>query len=434
MSYPKHLFLHNNHFYFKVRVPTDLQSYFPVSIIKKSLKTTDLAVAKEHLVTIEYHVTKVFTLLRSGLLDADMSQNLVNRIVQARRLTRTAEAKPLSVKSVSLSTAIKQYMELKEPEWTPKTKMEMTGVFRLIQEILGDMSVRDISRQTMLDLRANLLKLPSSRYKKYPEVSIQELLDREGINPMSIKTVNKHVGGINAVLRYCLDEGMIPANYASGLKISDKRRTDEERSSYTTRDLQQIFDNLPRCIRNPERYWIPLIGCWSGMRLNEICQLYVEDVQEVEGIWCFSVNGAKDKRLKNQSSERMVPIHPTLLELGLLQHVEQAKASCEPRMWKNLTWMDIHGYSNNFGKWYQRFNREYVTDDVKKVFHSFRHLVTDTLKQAGVQDAIIAELVGHSHGTHSMTMSRYGKRYQPKVLLEALRLLDYGVDILKWME
>ena len=57
-----------------------------------------------------------------------------------------------------------------------------------------------------------------------------------------------------------------------------------------------------------------------------------------------------------------------------------------------------------------------------------RHRATDTLKQAGVLEAIIAELVGHSNGG-SETMGRYGKRYQPKVLLEALKKLDYGIEI-----
>ena len=339
------------------------------------------------------------------------------------------ETRAVPHKGPLLSTVVGQYMALKEPVWTPKTKMEMAGVFRLVQEILGDLSLGEVTKQTIIDLRFKLMKLPANRYKKYPGATIAELLDGHQINPMSAKSVNKHVGAVSALLGYCQDEGMIAANYALGLKISEKRRVDEERSSYTTEDLKLIYDNLPRVPGAPERYWIPLIGFYSGMRLNEICQLYVEDVQEVEGIWCFNINDAKDKRLKNQTSERIVPVHPKLLELGLLMHVEQVKASGEPRLWMNLTWMDIHGYSNNFGKWYQRFNREQITDDPKKVFHSFRHLVADTLKQACVQDSLIAELLGHSHGNHSMTMSRYGKRYQPAVLLEALQNLNYRVNI-----
>ena len=96
----------------------------------------------------------------------------------------------------------------------------------------------------------------------------------------------------------------------------------------------------------------------------------------------------------------------------------------------NLTWMDIHGYSNSLGKWYQRFNRRYVSKDPLKVFHSMRHTVADTLKQAGVPEIIISEVVGHTH--QSMTTGRYGKRYQPQVLLDALLKLDYGVELPKW--
>jgi len=66
-------------------------------------------------------------------------------------------------------------------------------------------------------------------------------------------------------------------------------------------------------------------------------------------------------------------------------------------------------YSNGFGNWYRRFNRQYVTDDPKKVFHSMCHTVADTLKQAGVPEVVISEILGHTHS--SITSGRYGKRY-----------------------
>jgi integrase len=119
-------------------------------------------------------------------------------------------------------------------------------------------------------------------------------------------------------------------------------------------------------------------------------------------------------------------IHPKLIELGFIMYYQNMKESGHPRLWMNLSYIHLHGYTNTFGKWYQRYNRDYVTDDPKKVFHSMRHTVTDTLKQAGVIESVIAELVGHSNGG-SMTMGRYGKRYQPKVLLEALKKLDYAI-------
>ena len=87
----------------------------------------------------------------------------------------------------------------------------------------------------------------------------------------------------------------------------------------------------------------------------------------------------------------------------------------------------VKDYSQDFGKWYQRFNRKCVTANPKRVFHSFRHCLADRLKQAGIQETLIAEILGHS--IESVTMGRYGKRYQPKVLLDALVKLDYEIDI-----
>jgi integrase len=162
--------------------------------------------------------------------------------------------------------------------------------------------------------------------------------------------------------------------------------------------------------------------------LNEICQLYVDDIIKFDDLWCISINDEKDKRLKNVASKRIIPVHPALVELGLMEYVESLKTENSPRLWMNLEWTDLTGYGNSFCKWYQRYNRIHVTADPKKVFHSMRHTLADTLKQAGVQETVIAELVGHSNAG-SMTMGRYGKRYQPKVLLEALEKLDYGIDI-----
>ena len=96
------------------------------------------------------------------------------------------------------------------------------------------------------------------------------------------------------------------------------------------------------------------------------------------------------------------------------------------RLWGKLI-KKRDGYSQDFGKWYQRFNRKYVTVHPKRVFHSFRHALADRLKQAGVQEALIAEILGHT--IESETFGRYGKRFQPKVLLEALMKLDYGVEL-----
>jgi len=117
-----------------------------------------------------------------------------------------------------------------------------------------------------------------------------------------------------------------------------------------------------------------------------------------------------------------------LLDLGFDGYVEERAAIGASKLWENLEPNKYGYWGKRLGNWYGRFNRKYVSQDPKKVFHSFRHLVADTLKQAGVVEGVIAEILGHSN-SKSITMGRYGKRYKPKVLLEALVKLDYLVGM-----
>ena len=49
-----------------------------------------------------------------------------------------------------------------------------------------------------------------------------------------------------------------------------------------------------------------MIAMYSGLRLNEICQLHKAEVQLVEGVHCFNVNSQGDKHLKISASVRLV--------------------------------------------------------------------------------------------------------------------------------
>jgi len=243
------------------------------------------------------------------------------------------------------------------------------------------------------------------------------------VEPMSPSTVNKYLSRVGALLIWCVRQGYINRNPAEGLSINRNVKEEDERSAYTEDDLKKLIPSLGKFKNvDPERYFVPLIGMLSGARLNEICQLYLEDIKEIEDTWCFDINDEKDKRLKTMSSRRVIPVHPRLVELGFLEYVEQLRKSGAERVWPNLE-RGRDGYSHRFGKWYQRHNRRYVTLDKKKCFHSFRHTVANNLKQNGVAESVIAEILGHANG--SITTGRYGKRYRPGVLLEALMLLDY---------
>ena len=430
----------NGHYHLRVRTPLDLIGIIPQAEITRSLKTSDLRIAKAAALPYLQGIGQTVTLLRSKFITQEQAQeslcNLlgwrgggVSRGVDRSSQMATVEVSP-SMGCTQLATVVNTFLKDKEREWTPKTKMENKGVFGLILDLMGDVAVESIDRGKVRDFRALLLKLPPNVSKSYPELSPLEVLQRIdsgdlSATPMSITSVNKHISRLYSVMSYCIKEGHRTDNPASEMNIKQHRRPDEERKAYDLQDLRAISRNLPRDSSKPERLYVPMICMLSGMRLDEACQLYREDIIQVDGLWCFDINDCKDKKLKNLSSNRMVPVHPALIELGLLGYVERCQEGS--RLWGNLKWCKVNGYSNSLGKWYQRFNREQVTTDPLKTLHSMRHSFADTLKQLGVQENLIAELMGHANSC--ITTGRYGKRYQAKVLLEVVSRLDYNLMI-----
>ncbi|WP_239031637.1 site-specific integrase [Geomonas diazotrophica] len=433
MSY---LLNRNGNWHFRIRIPSDLQHLTASPEIVKSLKTRDKKTAKVSALPYQTVTSSTFALFRSGFITVDEARRRLDDLLDRKPKPTVAPGSAVVVhpqtltSSPRLSTVANQFINDRRLSWGKKTYLEMESTFKLTKEILGDRMVSEVDRSMIRDLRDSLCRLPSNVSKIFPDKTAREVLgmvadDRlpKAASPMSITTVNKHISRFSTLMKHCLKEGLITTNPAVGLKIKQKRKPDEERSAYSLEDIRRLTTSLPKDSKRPERYWVPMIGVFSGLRLDEICQMYTEDVREVDGVWCFDVNDTKDKKLKTLSSTRIVPVHPKLIELGLLDHLTRTEEQGHPRIWMNLNRRESDGYSNALGKWFQRFNRKHITDDPLKTFHSLRHTFADTLKQLGCQESLISELMGHAND--SITTGRYGKRYQPKVLLEAVSMICY---------
>ena len=62
-------------------------------------------------------------------------------------------------------------------------------------------------------------------------------------------------------------------------------------------------------------FWIPLLGLYTGARLEELCQLLVEDVVKRDGIWCLDMRDDNAERKSVKTGERrIVPLHPFIVD------------------------------------------------------------------------------------------------------------------------
>jgi integrase len=315
--------------------------------------------------------------------------------------------------------------------WTRKTKDENAAIFALLVEVVGDLPIRSVDHANMRAFKDTLARLPPNMRKvpRYRGKSIAEILEMDQVAPMSVSNVNKHITRVASFFKWAVKNGYMDKNPAEGMTLKKSKRADQERQAFTDDDLGRLFDSADYRDghEKPYQHWLPYLGLFTGARIEELCQLDLDDVREVDGILCLDINArGTDKRLKSKASERIVPVHPALLELGFAEYIAQLRAEGHSRVFPELK-RRRDGYGHTASKWFARYRVRCGIGGRGKVFHSFRHTVADRLKQADVPGEKIAELVGHENS--SITTGRYGKRYRPAALLETVKMLSFPVPL-----
>ena len=144
------------------------------------------------------------------------------------------------------------------------------------------------------------------------------------------------------------------------------------------------------------------------MRLNEICQLDIEDVGMHEGILCFRVrdNSGTDKVLKNEYARRTIPVHPELKRIGLEEFVRQRSAGAS-KLFPGLHLSAGGHRSERFSRWFNEgFLPKVITKTEQLTFHSFRHGFRDALANVGTPIEAVDALGGWH--TYKGASSTYG--------------------------
>lgn len=233
------------------------------------------------------------------------------RILQARekgdyQYERTFEIAPqkivehtLSTKqsSLLLSEFIEQYIEtkLRDAQWKPHSAPDHRNRLENLVEILGDKPINTVTREDMRNYRDILSKLPPNRKKSplYRGKNIQEILAMAPAKTLVVKTVNTAVEAAASMFQWGIREGILDTNPARSLQFSDNRQSIELKEPFTAEDIKKLFFSgsyTEKAFKNLAYYWVPLIGLYSGLRLEEICQLHCDDIVSEDGIWYFDIN------------------------------------------------------------------------------------------------------------------------------------------------
>lgn len=157
------------------------------------------------------------------------------------------------------------------------------------------------------------------------------------------------------------------------------------------------------------KFWLPLIGLFAGLRLEEACQLAVADFRKTGGLWVMDVTGDEDGRVKKRSSNRTVPVHPELIRLGLVEHVDAVRKAGGGRLFPELKAGGPGGtLLHEFSKWFGRYVEAIGLKAPGLTLHSFRKNVASALQGAGVPERVAADILGHEHKSLSYRLYSEG--------------------------
>ena len=300
--------------------------------------------------------------------------------------------------------------------FSPKSTRELESTIDDLIEIIGDIPILKVTPNNARDFKKIISSLPKYRSQspRYRGLTIKQILSLDGVEGQEPKNINKLIYRVRVFFKWLKNNysEYVPQNHFDGLSIQEKK-FDKPRDIFTNKELHKIFDTTPflnNTIRNPHRrnklasYFVPIIAIHTGMRLEEICQLRLEDVYKEGTVDIIRVTISKETKLKTVTSQRIVPIHENLKRVGFLEYCNYMKKQKKERVFWDLT-KSRDGYGRNIGRYFMEYLRKVgVYEFQSKVFHSLRHTFITNLLQNGVREEVVNGLCGHKQKTMSTTI------------------------------
>lgn len=374
-----------------------------------------------------------------------------NKNVEVRDRTQAASSLPVSKQPTEKSATISQASELflrhqsKDRIWDPQTLAQARKTFSLLIDVCGDYNLTRIARAEARSFKEALQDLPADYGKAamFRGMRTNEILkldkQRQGTHErLSTRTVKRHFSAASALWRWAIVEGIASENPFLGFTFPSALRANEQRDMWLDEELKRLFETpiwtgsqsvgrrsvAGTVIIKDERYWLPLIAVYSGLRQEEIAQLHIDDIRHIEGSWVFDINAKPPRKLKNRNAVRKVPIHSQLIALGLMQLVNERKSAGEAFLFDFTPGGADQRLGHAFSKWFTRYRRDVGLYRKGLDFHSFRHTATTLMQRAGVPISAIDELTGHA--TPGET-ARYSHGLSMEQLVAGIEAIDFRI-------
>jgi len=306
-----------------------------------------------------------------------------------------------------------------EPSVTPEETVTWTGLYAVW---VGECERRENTKSSYLaamKLFQGHCGVAPHKVTRNHVLDFRDFLLEQDLHP---NTVANKIGFVGTLI----SAGRNSSQYADHLthnpfekvkiKRSKRGKAGGKRLPFNDNELKKIFSSSiytgrhrPQGGAGEAGAWIPAIAYLTGARLEEIALLRRRQFHEdAQGNHYIHTEDGKNEN----SADRDVPIHPDLIDAGLLDYVE----TCRDRLFPKVRSAN-EVQSSAFSKWFGRQLTLLGITSPSKVFHCFRHLFKDLCRNTGFEAEIIDQICGHEPGTEG---GKYGAGRRIDVLSELL--------------
>lgn len=365
-------------------------------------------------------------------LYCSMAQDIKNLTEEKQALMQKIESLESTIKEFigPLNTMMAEFNKAKPvnpiQETTSYTIAKVLESMMLLKQATNRPVYQNRKKQTIVNLLTNAGLSLEDDYLKFHNVEMIEKISKDIINNPSLKNdVKKMKVRYLKELATCghnINPDLYKANIINNFpQIENTKRIDKNpHLPYKKEQLLEMFNPKHTYFKdNPDAFWACMIALFTGARINAAITLQYKDILVKDGINCIQFRSDhKIKQLKNEASERLVPIHKQLLDLGFVDYVNKQKAKSKAKdddfiIKKCQT---KSGEYNN--KFFTRELSPFFTDIKVKTgnldgydFHSFRKNLSIALQDAGVGATYINDIIGwegkttmeQSYSNHTLT-------------------------------
>jgi len=281
-------------------------------------------------------------------------------------------------------------------------------------------------------------EIPVADITRAHVIGFKDKLSEEG---QSVPNINMKLSRLRTLLQWAADNDLATSNAGQGISIKGAAAAGNKRLPFDQTDLQAIFSSpifsegmRPKSGKGEAGYWLPLLALFTGARMEELGQLRPSDIQQLtypdpDGVersaWFINITTLADERgnknqLKNQESERLVPIHPEIERLGFIEYVDAMREAKHARIFPLLRPGAYDRLTSKWGEWFSPYLRTVCgITDKRKVFHSFRHTFKHFAGHVGMLEGVQRGIMGHSPGD---VADEYRGGYSKHQLVEGMKV------------